>query len=123
MSDPNLIVLYVNNPAASSKFYSELIGHNAAESSPNFVMFALQNGLMLGLWAKDDVVPATTMSGGGTEIAFTVENEQKLDEAHSLWKGRGMCIVQAPVQMDFGYTFVALDPDAHRLRVFSPTAR
>jgi hypothetical protein len=25
-------------------------------------------------------------------------------------------------RMDFGYTFVALEPDAHRLRVFSPTA-
>jgi hypothetical protein len=24
--------------------------------------------------------------------------------------------------MDFGYTFVALDPDKHRLRVFAPGA-
>jgi hypothetical protein len=26
------------------------------------------------------------------------------------------------VQMDFGYTFVAADPDGHRLRVFVPEA-
>jgi len=24
--------------------------------------------------------------------------------------------------MDFGFTFVALDPDGHRLRVFAPSA-
>ncbi|MBU2848483.1 drug:proton antiporter, partial [Acidithiobacillus ferriphilus] len=23
---------------------------------------------------------------------------------------------------DFGYTFLAIDPDGHRLRVFAPTA-
>jgi len=31
-------------------------------------------------------------------------------------------IIQEPVQMDFGYTFVATDPDGHRLRVFVPEA-
>lgn len=33
---------------------------------------------------------------------------------------RGLSIAQAPVAMDFGMTFVALDPDGHRLRVFAP---
>jgi len=28
-------------------------------------------------------------------------------------------IAQPLTQMDFGYTFVALDPDGHRLRVFA----
>jgi hypothetical protein len=27
-----------------------------------------------------------------------------------------------PTKMDFGTTFVALDPDGHRLRVFAPAA-
>ncbi|WP_277425783.1 hypothetical protein [Lysobacter enzymogenes] len=39
---------------------------------------------------------------------------------HADWRGRGWPIVQAPVELDFGRTFVALDPDGHRLRVFSP---
>jgi len=34
----------------------------------------------------------------------------------------GLVIVQAPTEMDFGYTFVASDPDGYRLRVFSPSA-
>ena len=34
----------------------------------------------------------------------------------------GLTILQAPMQMDFGTTFVATDPDGHRLRVFVPAA-
>jgi predicted enzyme related to lactoylglutathione lyase len=35
----------------------------------------------------------------------------------------GVAIAQKPVEMDFGYTFTALDPDGHRLRVFAPGQR
>ena len=31
----------------------------------------------------------------------------------------GVKILQPPTDMDFGRTFVALDPDGHRLRVFA----
>ena len=37
-------------------------------------------------------------------------------------KASGLPIVQKPTAMDFGHTFVALDPDGHRLRVFAPGA-
>ena len=33
-----------------------------------------------------------------------------------------LAIAQAPATLDFGHTFVALDPDGHRLRVFAPGA-
>ena len=33
---------------------------------------------------------------------------------------RGIEILQKPTRMDFGFTFVGLDPDGHRLRVFAP---
>ena len=36
---------------------------------------------------------------------------------------RGVKIAQAPTRMDFGYTFLGLDPDGHRVRVFAPGAR
>jgi predicted enzyme related to lactoylglutathione lyase len=31
-------------------------------------------------------------------------------------------VAQPPTRMDFGFTFLALDPDGHRLRVFAPAA-
>ncbi len=41
---------------------------------------------------------------------------------HADWSKR-MSIAQVPTEMDFGNTFVALDPDGYRLRVFSPSQR
>ena len=41
-----------------------------------------------------------------------------MDTIHADWMRRGLPILQAPVRMDFGYTFVASDPDGHRFRVF-----
>ena len=40
---------------------------------------------------------------------------------HIEWQAKGLRIVQGPTEMDFGYTFVALDPDGQRLRVFAPS--
>ena len=44
-----------------------------------------------------------------------------VDATHADWKERGLPILQSPTEMDFGRTFVAGDPDGHRLRVFFPT--
>ena len=120
MSNISFVLLYVENPAASDVFYAELLGRPAIESSPTFVMFAMDNGLMLGLWGRGGVEPAATTPGGG-EIAFAVENAAAVEAQHAQWRARGLTIAQAPTRMDFGHTFVALDPDGHRLRVFAPS--
>jgi len=122
MSDPTFVLLYVTDPAVSSAFYTTLLGRPPVESSPTFVMFALKSGVMLGLWIRHEVTPAATAPGGG-ELAFTVADAAAVTATHAEWAGRGMTIAQAPTQLDFGLTFVALDPDGHRLRVFAPGAR
>ena len=119
--DPNFVLLYVASPAASAAFYTDLLGRSPVDSSPTFAMFALASGVMFGLWARHAVEPAATGAGGG-EIAFTVGDENKLHALHADWAARGLPIAQLPTTMDFGRTFVALDPDGHRLRVFVPAA-
>jgi predicted enzyme related to lactoylglutathione lyase len=121
MPDPNFVLLYVESPAASSAFYADLFGRPPVEASPTFAMFALESGVMLGLWSRRDVVPTATSSGGG-ELAVTVPDADAVRAMHGDWSGRGLRIAQAPTAMDFGFTFVALDPDGHRLRVFAPSA-
>jgi predicted enzyme related to lactoylglutathione lyase len=121
MSDPTFVLLYVNDPTASAAFYATLLGHPPVESSPTFVMFALRSGVMLGLWTRHEVTPAATPPGGA-ELAFTVEDAAAVTATHAEWAGRGLVIAQAPTRLDFGFTFVALDPDGHRLRVFAPGA-
>jgi len=119
MSDPNFVILYVDDAASAATFYADLLSRAPVESSPTFAMFALDSGVMLGLWAKGGVEPAATSSGGG-ELGFSVADAAAVEALHGEWHGRGLTIAQAPTEMDFGRTFVALDPDGHRLRVFAP---
>lgn len=121
MQDPNFILLYVNDPQASARFYADLLGKPAIEASPTFAMFPLANGTMLGLWKRDTVQPAASGQPGAGELAFAVEGgRDEVTRRHAEWKAKGLEMLQAPTTMDFGFTFTAQDPDGHRLRVFAP---
>lgn len=120
MFDAHFILLHVDSPAASARFYAELLGSEPLEQSPTFAMFALPSGMRLGLWSRHTVEPATTGSGGAAEIAMVVPSPEAVDAACSDWRERGIAILQEPTDLDFGRTFTAQDPDGHRLRVFHP---
>jgi catechol 2,3-dioxygenase-like lactoylglutathione lyase family enzyme len=119
MVEPNFVILYVESVRESAAFYAELLGKGPVESSPNFAMFAWRSGAMLGLWTRRDVRPAAGPTGGG-ELAITVADRAAVHALHEEWSRRKLRIAQEPTDMDFGFTFTALDPDGHRLRVFAP---
>lgn len=121
ISDPNFLILYVSSPGNSVAFYADLLGKAPVEASPTFAMFALDTGTMLGLWAAHTVQPAAN-AAGGAEIAFAVDGTDRVRSMYAAWRAKGLEIAQEPTGMDFGFTFVALDPDGHRLRVFAPGA-
>ncbi|MBA8876728.1 VOC family protein [Phyllobacterium myrsinacearum] len=121
MANPNLMILYVADAPASRTFYADLLKREPLEETINFAMFALDSGLLLGVWAREKVEPAVTSISSGTELVFSVETDGEVNATHKDWAARGLRIVQAPVHMDFGYTFVALDLDGHRLRMFAAT--
>ena len=118
MTTPNFIILYVDKPEQSGAFYSALLGREPVETSPTFVLFVLDNGFRLGLWSRHTVEPAAAAAGGGAEIVFALETPGAVDATHADWAKRGLNILQTPTDLDFGRTFVALDPDNHRLRVY-----
>lgn len=76
---------------------------------------------MLGLWARHTVNPEVIGTGSACELAFTASDVNVVTETCLTWRRKGVVIAQEPTAMDFGFTFVALDPDGHRLRVFAPT--
>ncbi len=121
MSDISFILVYVEDVAASEAFYASVLGRAAIESSPTFAMLPAGRDLMLGLWRRDGVKPPAATGVGG-EIAFTAANEAEVDTIYADWLSRRVAIAKAPTPMDFGYTFVGLDPDGRRLRVFAPAA-
>lgn len=120
MQDPTYVLLYIAKMAASEAFYAELLGKKPVESSPTFSMFVLDNGVKLGLWRRDTVEPQSRVTGGGAELAIQVADAEAVRGTYEDWRRRDLPIAQTPTTMDFGYTFVALDPDGHRLRVFAP---
>ena len=120
MSDFSFVLLYVDNPPASADFYAGLLGKPVVENSPTFAMLPLREGVMLGLWSRHTVTPPPASQPGGSEIALTVADAAAVKATHADWAKRGMKIAQAPTELDFGLTFVALDPDGHRIRVFAP---
>ena len=117
--EPNFVLLYVRSPLESVAFYTALLGKPPVESSPTFALFALDSGVMLGLWQSSGVQPAAT-APGGSELAFAVDGADAVEARHEAWKAQGIPVIQPPTAMDFGHTFTALDPDGHRLRVFAP---
>jgi catechol 2,3-dioxygenase-like lactoylglutathione lyase family enzyme len=114
------LILYVEKVEASCTFYTGLLGRAPLEQSPNFAMYALENGFLLGLWAGHDADPKPKAAGGGAELTFTCGRDSDLDALYAEWNGRSYPIAQKPVKKDFGYTFTALDPDGHRLRAMVP---
>ena len=121
MSDVSFILVYVDDVAVSEAFYASILGRGAVDSSPTFAMLPAAPGLMLGLWKRGGVQPPASVAGG-SEIAFTAADEAEVDALYAKWRALGVKIVQATTRMDFGYTFVGIDPDGTRLRVFAPAA-
>lgn len=118
----NWILLYVENPRRSAGLYNRLLAAEpviAPQSDTDFVMYALPNGLIVGLWAKTEVSPSPTPPGG-SELSFTEATDEAVTARYEEWAGYGLEIIQAPTRLDFGFTFTARDPDGHRLRVFAP---
>lgn len=124
MSAQTYILLYVENPTASAAFYALALSVQPVEVSPTFALFILPDGCKLGLWSRHTVEPAATPApavlSGGAELALTLPSRAAVDARHADWMAAGVEIAQAPVALDFGYTFVGLDPDGHRLRMFVP---
>ncbi|GAN68803.1 VOC family protein [Acetobacter orleanensis] len=119
MTETNILFLYVADAPASAGFYARLLGIEPVEASPTFALLVLPSGLALGLWGKDGVQPAPTAGGGGCEIGFKMSSPAKIDETHAAWLAKGAMIAFPPTDLGFGRSFVALDPDGHRLRVYA----
>lgn len=108
------VLLFVESPIKSAEFYSRLFNLKPIDQSPTFVLFALADGVKLGLWSRHTVEPTVKAQPGCAEICFSHEN---VDELFNQWGMQGVVMIQKPTDMDFGRTFVALDPDGHRIRI------
>ena len=120
MITPSLgfILLFVENPQKSSLFYQDLLHIKPLEESPTFVLFGLRNGTLLGFWSRYTAEPHVHAQPGAHEICFETDD---VDVLYATWGEKRLTIAQKPTDLDFGRTFVILDPDGHRIRVYKLT--
>jgi predicted enzyme related to lactoylglutathione lyase len=114
-------LLHVADPLKSADLYAKIFGVAPVDTAKTFSMFALPNGMKIGLWLKEDVEPKAT-APGGVEMSFTEADRDAVAERAEAFRKLGLTILQEPTDMDFGFTFTAADPDGHRIRVFAPRA-
>ena len=114
----NILLLYVADPAISVAFYSKVLARSPVEQSPTFALFILDSGLALGLWRKDGVTPSPANQPGACDLGFKVAPD-RIAQMHHDWQQMGATIALPPTKLDFGTSFVATDPDGHRLRVYA----
>jgi catechol 2,3-dioxygenase-like lactoylglutathione lyase family enzyme len=118
MANFNFIMLYVADAERSADFYANILGRKPVQYSQGYSMFVLDHGLKLGLWQRGTIDPAAEAPAGSGELGFEEASDAAVDERFAEWTGQGTVVAQKPTRMDFGYTFVALDPDGNRLRVY-----
>ncbi len=113
----NYLLLAVRDPLKSAELYSKLLGREPVEKAPTFVLYVLPTGLKIGLWLADEMEPKPN-AAGGVEISFSEDSKEAVRATFEEWSKLGLKVVQAPTEMDFGFTFVVEDFDGHRLRPF-----
>ncbi|QAV24595.1 VOC family protein [Proteus hauseri] len=117
MFKPNSIIIYAKDVDKSTDFYAKILKSAPLERYREFSVFALSSDFILGIQSKTGIDPKPQAQFGGFEICMSDITYDKVNKIYQQWCGLKVEIEMPPKQLDFGYTFVALDPDGHRLRV------
>lgn len=119
MPFPDTILFYVDDIERSQAFYTPLIGAEPVHASSDFVLYAAKDAPKFALWRRGDANPAASVTGGGGEVNITAKSKQEVDDLYAQWSDDGAAFLHKPKDVPkVGYTFVAHDPDGHRIRVF-----
>lgn len=120
MLAPNLVLFYVKDPIESTLFYEKIFDHKPVAAFPTYAAFSFPNGLTFALWSTSAKDFVSLGDGNRSEIAFMVPEELEVRRLREAWGNMGVKIEQDLFKAVFGLTFVALDPDGHRIRVCIP---
>ncbi|MDC0609841.1 glyoxalase [Vibrio sp.] len=112
------VVLYVKDLDKTEQFYSALFSTTGSRFSPTFLSFELSPHLSVHFKLASAVLPESEVTGGGGELVLATAGESELNNLFNEWIKWGVSVVQEPIYLPFGYTFVVADPDNHRIRVW-----
>jgi len=120
MLNPNLLLFYVKDPLVSAHFYEKIFSRKPVAAYPTYVAFSFENGMTFSLWSTKASNFVSGGSGHRSELSFMVDDEKTVRDLQDQWSHLDVTIEQDLHEAVFGLTFVALDPDGHRIRVCMP---
>lgn len=112
-----MISLYVRDVAASTQFYTDVIGFQLQGpfSNEEFALGQLAGGPTMALRSFNQLPAGTPATPGGVELHFEVEDIQT---AWQEWKSKRVEGLTDITDMGAGLNFSAKDPDGHALNVY-----
>jgi catechol 2,3-dioxygenase-like lactoylglutathione lyase family enzyme len=113
------LVLYVSDIKLSEAFYRQLFQCEAAQLSPTFVSMKCAHDVSIALKQNTALTPPSCITGGGSEISIMQPSQEALLALYDTWKLLDIEFAQVPQAEGYGASFVVLDPDRHRIRVFT----
>lgn len=126
MPAPNLFLIYVEDTAAATAFYRDLLEIEPDFVSPRYVAFEVAPGVLFALWAGHRAQP-TRADGAAhlrpdsrrtSEVGLMVPGpDSAIDDLYLKWVEKGVHVVAEPHTAVFGRTFMVTDPDGNLIRV------
>ena len=113
------IVLYVEDVQRSMAFYAKAFNCEPKLLSPTFAALDFASNVKITLKQADVLTPASAVKGGGSELSIPLTSREAFDALFENWQQQGIEFAQEPEGSVYGINFVAVDPDGHRIRVFS----
>lgn len=110
----HLLILQVQDLAASERFYGACLGRPPRERGPVLLRFKLNGQTELGLR------PSPAGRAAGAEIALALEDEAAVQAFHASWLDEGLPVLHPPRHEALGFSACTVDPDGHQVRVFVP---
>ena len=123
MLEPNLLLFYVQDTQKSAAFYEKLFNMKPVASFATYVAFSFSNGFTFSLWSMQASDFISGGQGHRSELVFMVSDEDHVRALRHSWGNIHVKIEQDLHEAVFGLTFVALDPDGHRIRVCMPDTK
>lgn len=112
------ILLHVADMVASTEFYRGILQREPVDAGDAFTLFVMDSGTTLGLWRRDVIDSPAHGATGSIELGFRRDHDA-VDACHAKWTAQGVAMMMPPTDRPFGRSFVALDPDGHRLRIYA----
>ncbi|GLR04082.1 glyoxalase [Vibrio hyugaensis] len=112
-------VLHVTDINASKDFYAQTFQCEPKVLSPTFVALDFASNVSITLKQSSALTLSSDVTDGGTELSIPVADKSTFDARFEEWRAQGVEFAQQPEESVFGWNFVTLDPDGHRVRVFT----